>query len=56
MIPIRWIRDHINECERRCLVFDPENEDCKKKCEIQFYLRKKRMLEILKSQETSKEK
>lgn len=56
MLPIQWIRDHINDCERRCIVHDPENKDCKKKCKLQFYLRKQKMLELINAQKSSKEK
>jgi hypothetical protein len=53
MLPIQWIRDHIDDCERRCVVYDPENKDCKKKCKLQFYLRRRKMLELLKVQEST---
>lgn len=34
MLPIRWIRNHVSDCERRCRMMNGEeaNEKCKMLC------------------------
>lgn len=51
MLPIELIRDHINECERRCLAYEYKNtKECKKRCKLLYYLRDKKIKETIPSQ------